>query len=75
MADQNQKEPENQLKNWAVFSGIGIQMGLIIFLGNFLGSWMDKKLQTSFLEETITLLAVFSAMFMIVYRVNRFNNK
>ncbi len=76
MADQkNHKEPESQLKNWAVFSGIGLQMGLIIFLGNSLGSWIDKKIQTSFLEETITLIAVFSAMFMIVYRVNRFNNK
>lgn len=50
-------------------------MGLTIFLGNALGSWMDKKLQTSFLEETITLIAVFAAMFLIVYRVNRLNNK
>jgi len=50
-------------------------MGLIIFLGHTLGSWMDKKFQTSFLEELITLLAVFGAMYMIVYRVNRLNDK
>ena len=70
------KERKNAaLKNWAVFSGIGLQMGLIIFLGNLLGKWMDGKFQTVFLEEVITLIAVFSAMFLIVYRVNRMNKK
>lgn len=63
------------LKNWAVFSGIGIQMGLIIFLGNALGSWMDAKSEKSFLEDTITIIAVFLAMFAVVYRVNRLNKK
>lgn len=70
---QKHQKPKSTLKNWAVFSGIGLQMGLIIFLGNYLGSWIDKKLQTNFLEETITLIAVFSAMFMIIHRVNKFN--
>lgn len=69
------KKPNSPLRNWAIFSGIGLQMGLIIFLGNALGSWLDKKFQTTFLEETLTLIAVFSAMFMIVYRVNRLNKK
>ncbi len=63
------------LKNWAIFSGIGLQMGLIIFLGNALGSWMDEKFGKSFLEDTITIIAVFIAMFAVVYRVNRLNNK
>ena len=63
------------LKNWAVFSGIGLQMGLIIFLGNVLGSWMDVKFEKSFLEDTITIIAVFLAMFSVIYRVNRLNNK
>ncbi|MCH9661968.1 MAG: AtpZ/AtpI family protein [Bacteroidetes bacterium] len=63
------------MRNWAVFSGIGLQMGLIIFLGNLLGKWLDEKLTTHYLEEVLTLVAVFSAMFMIVYRVNRMNKK
>jgi len=69
------KKSGSPLRNWAIFSGIGLQMGLIIFLGNALGSWLDKKFQLHFLEETITLIAVFLAMFMIVYRVNRLNKK
>lgn len=48
-------------------------MGIIIFLGNRLGIWVDLKFQTNFLEDTITLMAVFLAMFMIIFRVNRFN--
>jgi len=69
------KKPKNQLKNWAVFSGIGIQMGLTIFLGNLIGVWLDKKLSTSFLEETITLIAVFMAMYIVIKRVNKFDEK
>ena len=70
--EDNQKKV-SPLKNWAAFSGIGIQMGLTIYLGNLLGAWLDKKLQTLYLEDTITLIAVFSAMFMIINRVNKLN--
>lgn len=61
------------LKNWAVFSSIGLQMGLIIWLGNLLGAWLDSKFNTSFLETTITLVAIFASMFSVIHRVNRFN--
>lgn len=61
------------IKNWAVFSGIGIQMGLIIYLGNLLGRWLDSKFTLTFLETTITMIAIFAAMFSVVYQVNRFN--
>ena len=70
-----EKKPEKPLRNWAIFSGIGLQMGLTIFLGNALGAWLDKRNQTTFLEETITIIAVFISMFMVVYRVNRLNKK
>ena len=63
------------LKNWAIFSSIGLQMGLTIFLGNVLGAWLDQKFETSFLEETSTLIAVFASMFLIIYRVNRLNKE
>ena len=61
------------LNNWAVFSSIGLQMGLIIWLGNLLGSWLDTKFNTTFLETTITLVAIFASMFSVIHRVNRFN--
>ncbi|WP_299761687.1 AtpZ/AtpI family protein [uncultured Dokdonia sp.] len=63
------------LNNWAVFSGIGLQMGLTIFLGNRLGIWLDGKFETSFLETTLTLITIFASMFLIIYRVNRLNKE
>lgn len=71
----SERKPKSPLRNWAIFSGIGLQMGLMIYLGNILGAWLDKKNQTAFLEETITIIAVFLSMFMIVYRVNKLNQK
>ena len=37
---QNQKK---QLKNVAILSGIGIQMGVTIYLFVLLGKWLDNK--------------------------------
>lgn len=67
------KKKGKGLKNWAVFSGIGLQMGLIIYLGNLLGKWLDIKLTTSYLENLITLIAVFGAMYSVVSKLKHFN--
>ncbi len=59
---------------WAVLSGIGIQMGATIFLGNLLGSWLDKEFNKTFLEPTITLLAIFISIYIVIKGVNRLND-
>ncbi|MEQ6124485.1 AtpZ/AtpI family protein [Pseudotenacibaculum sp. MALMAid0570] len=73
----NKKEPsqKKQLKNFASFFGIGVEMGVIIFLSNLLGQYLDTKFQKSYLENLVTLIGVFLAMSLIIYRVNRFNKK
>ena len=73
--NHNNRESKGQLKNWAIFSGIGLQMGITIFLGNLLGNWLDYKFNLSFLEETLTLVAIFTSMYAIIHRVNKFNDK
>ena len=72
--DQNKRSPRKPLKNWAVFSSIGLQMGLTIFLGNKLGAWIDVRYQLNFLEETLTLVAIFASMYLIIRRVNKLNS-
>ena len=82
---RRQKRPESQrsdtskhnkrLKNWAVFSGIGLQMGLTIYLGNLAGKWLDSKFQTLYWENIITILAVFLSMYAIVNRINKLNTE
>jgi hypothetical protein len=71
---QPSKKKGKGLKNWAVFSSIGLQMGLIIYLGNLLGQWLDEKFTTTYLENTVTILAVFGAMYSVITRLKHFNS-
>ncbi|EDM45260.1 hypothetical protein SCB49_05622 [unidentified eubacterium SCB49] len=61
------------LKNWARFSTIALQMGLTIYLGNLLGEWLDIKFDKTFLEPTITLIAVFISMYVVIKGVKQMN--
>lgn len=74
MDQQNPSKKKNSsLQNAARLSGVGIQMGLTIYLGNLLGSWLDGKFETTYLEITITLLAIFLSMYAMIRQVNNIN--
>lgn len=64
---------KNQLKKFAVFTGMGVQMGATIYLGYRLGLWLDQKYaSTEPLYETwITLLAVFVSITSIIVQVTK----
>jgi len=51
------------------FTSTAFQMGGTIWLGNALGAWLDNKYQTTYLENTITLLAVFISMYLVISQV------
>tara|TARA_R110002051_G_scaffold258937_2_gene318259 strand:- start:354 stop:581 length:228 start_codon:yes stop_codon:yes gene_type:complete len=68
------KKKNSGLQNAAILSGAGLQMGLTIYLGNLLGSWLDKKFDVLFLEITITLLAIFLSIFSLIRQVKKINN-
>lgn len=51
------------------FTSTAFQMGGTIWLGNLLGEWLDVKYQTTYLENTITLLAVFISMYLVISQV------
>lgn len=61
------------LKNWARFSTIALQMGATIYVGNLLGGWLDTKLKTTFLESTVTLVAIFLSMYVVIKAVLQLN--
>jgi len=44
-------------------------MGVTIWLGNLLGKWLDAKFEKEFWTSTITLLAVFMAMYLVISQV------
>lgn len=61
------------LRNAASLSGVAIQMGVTIFLGNLLGEWLDQKFEKTFLEDTFTLLAVFLSIYLVIKKVMALN--
>lgn len=63
----------NALKIWARFSTIALQMGATIYAGNMLGTWLDHKYYKTFFEPTITLLAVFLSMYIVIRGVININ--
>lgn len=67
----SQKKPLNKAMQ---LSGAGLQMGLTIYFGFLLGEWLDVKFKTSFLTETITLLAIFLAMYSLIKQANKIND-
>jgi len=67
------KKPNKGLQTAAKLSGIGIQMGLTIYLGNLLGAWLDEKFATNFLEVSVTLAAIFISIYSLIRQANKLN--
>ena len=69
-----EKEKQNvALKNWARFSTIALQMGVTIYLGNILGSWLAVQFETSWLEQAVTLFSIFIAIYLVIRSVMSLN--
>lgn len=74
-SQQNKKKETKKPLNKAIqLSGAGLQMGVTIYLGFLLGKWLDKTFEISFLTQTITLLAIFLAMYSLIKQANRIND-
>lgn len=67
------KSQKPLLKNAMRLSGAGLQMGLTIYLFNFLGTWLNNYFQKEFLEITLTLFGVFASMYLLIRQVNKLN--
>ena len=65
------KQKKRSLNKAMQLSGAGIQMGLTIYLGFLLGKWLDATFGTTFLKETVTLLAIFLSMYSLIKQVNK----
>jgi hypothetical protein len=73
MSQQKPRKDNKSLRNAARLSGIAIQMGATIYLGNLLGSWLDGKFDKTFWEATCTLLAIALSMYSVIKQANQLN--
>mgnify|MGYP000692894489 FL=1 len=71
---QKQNKQKKPLNKAIQLSGAGLQMGLTIYLGFLLGEWLDVKFKTNFLTETITLIAIFLAIYTLIKKANKIND-
>ena len=71
------KTSKKPLNKYLRFSGIAIQMGLIIYLGSKLGEWSDSYFlnENQLYYKICTLFAVFLAMFSVIRQVTKISNK
>lgn len=71
--DQQQPKKENPLKQVAILSGIGIQMGAIIYLFVLLGKWLDANYNNGEKLFIIicTLLGVAASLYVVIKQLNR----
>ncbi|MBT8393720.1 MAG: AtpZ/AtpI family protein [Bacteroidia bacterium] len=67
------EKPKNQLKQIGILSGIGIQMGVIIYLFVLLGKWLDTNYNEGEKLYIIifTLLGVAASLYVVVKQLNR----
>ncbi len=63
------QKPKKQPSPYLRFTSVAFQMGGTIYLGNILGTWLDKKYNLEIWENIITLFAVFIAMYLVISQV------
>ena len=73
MKPQKPRDNSEILRAAASLSGIAIQMGATIYLGNLLGEWLDEKFEKTYLEDTLTMLAVFLSIYLVIKKVMSLN--
>lgn len=66
----SQKPEDNTRRQVAKFSGLGIQMAVIISLGTWFGTWLDGE-DSEFALYTLifSLLSVFIALYLVIKEV------
>ena len=74
---QPSQNPKKPFRNYVVFSGIAVQMGLIIYLGVNLGKWIDDKMayQKRYFTILFTFMAMVIAIYAVIAQLKKFNER
>ncbi|KRD11338.1 F0F1-ATPase subunit [Flavobacterium sp. Root901] len=73
-----EKEPnKNQRNKWIALINIPIQMGVIIFLFSYLGSWLDENHPSDkvYYNKILVMVGVALALYNVIRQVNEINKK
>ena len=71
-----EKEPnKNQRSKWIALINIPIQMGVIIFLFSYLGTWLDENHPSPkvYYNKILIMVGVGLALYNVIRQVNEIN--
>lgn len=73
--DNNKDKKKRPLNTVLQLSGVGLQMGITIYLGSELGKWLDTTYpnERGWYTIGVTLFAVAISMYHLITQVNRLN--
>ena len=70
-----QKKPKKRLNKYIVLTGIGLQMGVTIYLAAALGKWLDAKYtEGNTYTIILTLLGVVLSFYSLLRQIKNIEN-
>lgn len=72
-----ENKKKNQLNKFVALTGVGLQMGLTIYLGAFFGKKLDAYFEYEKKTFTIilTLIALVASLYSVISQLKRINDK
>jgi F0F1-type ATP synthase assembly protein I len=74
-SEKKPKKKNSRLKNWAILSGIGFQMGATIFVCAWIGKKLDEKypMEKNWFTIGFVLFGVFASLYVVLKQVKYLN--
>ena len=76
MSEEKRNNKRSRLKNWAIFSGIGFQMGGTIFLCAWAGKELDERYSNgkNWFTIGLVLFGLIASVYVILKQLKHFND-
>jgi len=72
---KDEKKAEKKQPRFLALTGIAFQMGITIYLFSYLGKYLDRLNESSYLTMIFTLIGLVLSFYNLIRQVNRLNNK
>lgn len=74
--DEEKKKKKSQLKNWAVFTGIAVEMGGTIFVCAWIGRELDERYPSNknWFTMGFVLFGLVSSVFLVLQQLKKMDN-
>lgn len=72
----NNKKPKKPLNKFIRLTGIGLQMGITIYLASYLGKWLDIKYpnEKNIYNIILTLFGVVLSFYSLMVQIKKLDN-